>query len=37
MTHIQRTVHFQGEPAKLDVISRKLFGIPVAEISKGLE
>ena len=37
MTHIQRTVHFQGEPTQLDVISRKLFGIPVAEISKGLE
>lgn len=37
MTHIQRTVHFQGEPAKLDVISRKLFGIPVAGITAGME
>lgn len=37
MTHIQRTIHFQGDPAKLDIISRKLFGIPVADIAAGLE
>ncbi|MGB1874986.1 MAG: DUF6786 family protein [Akkermansiaceae bacterium] len=37
MTHIQRTIHFQGDTAKLDIISRKLFGIPVAGITGGLE
>jgi len=36
MTHIQRTIHFQGEPAKLDIIARKLFGISVASIASGL-
>lgn len=37
ITHIQRTIHFQGEEAKLDALSMKFFGIKVAEITKGLE
>lgn len=35
--HIQRTIHFQGDAAKLDTISQKLFGVTVDEITKGLE
>lgn len=37
ITHIQRTIHFQGDAAKLDAISMKFFGIKVDDITKGLE
>jgi len=37
LTHIQRTIHIQGDATKLNVISLKLFGIQVKEIATGLE
>lgn len=37
VTHIQRTIHIQGDAAKLDIISLKLFGIKVGQITQGLQ
>ena len=37
MTHIQRTIHIQGDAALLNTISLKLLGIKVGEISSGLK
>jgi hypothetical protein len=37
ITHIQRTIHIQGDAEDLNIISKKLFGISVEEISRGLE
>ena len=36
-THVQRTIHIQGDATDLNVISEKIFGIPVKEITRGFK
>jgi hypothetical protein len=36
MQHVQRTMHFQGSPADLDAIARRMLGVGIAAIKAGI-
>jgi hypothetical protein len=37
LTHIHRTIHLTGDEAALNAVSKRIFGIPLAEIQSGLK
>ncbi|MCG9792847.1 DUF6786 family protein [Flavobacterium algicola] len=37
MTHIQKTMHFYGSEADLDIISKKMFGVGIEKIKQGFK